>query len=248
MRKRQLVLTLFFIIASVFTAGFAVSAYAQKSSSADIPKGAQDDAHRAREAENVMTSMMGIPENGIPNELMEHAQGIAVIPHVVKGAFGIGGSYGKGLLARRDASGNWTAPAYIKIGGGSFGFQLGVEATDVVLVFTNEDGIRSLLNGKLTLGADASVAAGPVGRNAAMGTDILLKTAVYSYSRSKGLFAGVALDGAVITIDDHADRKVYGKAFNGEDILLRHEARANAAVSPFMRALEQYSPASSNAR
>ena len=200
-----------------------------------------DEAERAMKAAEVLKEVMQIPESGIPDGLMERAVAVAVIPHVVKGAFGLGGRYGKGLVSHR-VNGKWSAPSYISIGGGSFGLQLGVEATDLVLVFTSNDGFKGLLDGKVKLGADAAVAAGPVGRKAEVGTDILLKSAVYSYSRSKGLFAGIALDGAVVTIDDSANKKIYGKDVTGHDILLRNRVRMNNAVTPFVRALEMYSP------
>ena len=200
-----------------------------------------DQAERAMKAAEVLTEIMAIPENGVPEELMERAVAVAVIPHVIKGAFGIGGRYGKGLVSHR-VNGKWSAPSYIDIGGGSVGFQLGVEATDLVLVFTNNDGFKGLLDGKVKLGADASVAAGPVGRKAEIGTDVLLKSAVFSYSRSKGLFAGISLDGAAVTIDDSANQKVYGKNVTGHDILLRNAVKMNNVVAPFIRALEKHAP------
>ncbi len=123
----------------------------------------------------MLAEIMEAPDQGIPEALLKKAQGIAVIPHVVKGAFGVGGRYGKGLVAERNADGGWGTPLFIEIGGGSFGFQLGVEATDVVMVFTNHNGIQPLLKGKLKIGADATATAGPVGRNAEAGTDILLE-------------------------------------------------------------------------
>jgi len=209
---------------------------------ASVPAWASDESERAMNATEVLSEVMGIPEKGIPDELMEHAVAVAVIPHVVKGAFGIGGRYGKGLVSHRGTDGRWSAPSFINIGGGSFGLQLGVEAADLVLVFTSNDGFKGLLEGKVKLGADASVAAGPVGRRAEVGTDVLLKSAVYSYSRSKGLFAGVALDGAAVTIDDSANHKVYGKGVSGQDILIRNNVKMNPVVAPFVQALEKYSP------
>lgn len=200
-------------------------------------------SERAMKAANVLTEVMGIPDGGIPDELMEKAHAIVVIPHMVKGAFGIGGNYGKGLVAHRLPNGKWSAPSYITIGGGSFGLQLGVQATDVILVFTSEAGFKGLLNGKVKLGADAAVAAGPVGRKAEIGTDVLLKSPIFSYSRSKGLFAGVSLEGAAITIDDDANAKAYGKKIDPHDILVRGAVRPNNVVMPFMRALEKVSPA-----
>src|SRR5204863_7730305 len=160
-----------------------------------LPAGKDDnvknEAERASEAATVLTTIMGIPDNAIPEELMARAHGIAVIPHVVKGAFGFGGQWGKGLAAQRREDGSWGTPAYIQIAGGSFGLQLGVQASDLILVFTDENGMKPLLKGKVQIGADASAAAGPVGRKAAVGTDVLLKTAIFTYSRSTGLFAGV---------------------------------------------------------
>src|SRR5215467_13588443 len=148
------------------------------------------EAERAADAVKVLSEIMSIPENSIPQKLMARAHGIAVIPHVVKGAFGVGGQWGKGLMSQRREDGSWSPPAYVEIGGGSFGLQIGVQAIDVVLVFTEEDGIRGLLKGKVKLGADVSATAGPVGRKAEVGTDVLLRSGIFAYSRSRGLFAG----------------------------------------------------------
>jgi len=200
------------------------------------------EAERAADAVNVLTEIMKIPENSVPEELMARAHGIAVIPHVVKGAFGIGGQWGKGLMSQRREDGSWSSPAYIEIGGGSFGLQIGVQASDIVLVFTDEDGIKGILKGKLKLGADASATAGPVGRNTEVGTDVLLRSAVFAYSRSKGLFAGISLDGSVIGMDDNANRKIYGKDVTGEDILLGKVVRTNSVVQPFVAELQKVSP------
>jgi len=213
----------------------------EKTTTANISSNAKDQAERAQAAADVMTEIMGIPENGIPEDLMSRATGIAVIPHVVKGAFGIGGRYGKGLMSQRMSNGQWSAPTFIDIGGGSFGLQLGVEATDLVLVFTNKQGVDSLLKGKVKLGADATVAAGPLGRKGEVGTDVKLNSAIYSYSRSKGLFAGVSLDGAAINVDDSGNQKAYGKNVKAEAIL-NGSVKSNAVVAPFMNALAKYSP------
>jgi lipid-binding SYLF domain-containing protein len=190
----------------------------------------------------VLTEIMQAPDKGIPDELMANAKAVAVIPHVVKGAFGIGGRYGKGVVSHRLPNGRWSPPSFIDIGGGSFGLQLGVEATDLVLVFTNEEGFKGLLKGKVKLGADATAAAGPVGRKAEVGTDVLLKSAVFAYSRSKGLFAGISLDGTVVTIGDDDNKNVYGKEVSAEDILLHGRVSVNNVVAPFVNALEKYSP------
>ena len=202
----------------------------------------KEQAKRALEAAEVVQEVMAIPEDGIPQELMSHATAIAVIPNMVKAAFGIGGTFGKGLVSQRLANGHWGPPAYIEIGGGSIGLQLGAESTDVILVFTNREGLDGLLKGKLKLGADAGVAAGPVGRKAQVATDVLLKSPIVSYSRSKGLFAGVSLDGSVLAIDDSANEKVYGKNFDTR-ATLDGKVQMNAVVKPFVDTLEKYSPA-----
>jgi lipid-binding SYLF domain-containing protein len=207
-----------------------------------MPAWASDYSERSMNATKVLTEVMQIPDKGIPDELMEHAVAVAVIPHMVQGALGLGGTYGKGLVSHRGTDGKWSAPSFIEIGGGSVGLQLGVQATDVILVFTSDDGFKGLLDGKVKLGADAAVAAGPVGRKGEVATDVLLKSPVFSYSRSKGLFAGISLEGAVVSIDDSANKKVYGKAVTGKDILLGHGVRVNNEVAPFVRALEKYSP------
>jgi lipid-binding SYLF domain-containing protein len=224
-------LLLLFVFATM-----ATSAIAQES-----PK-KSEEAERADEAATVLTEIMKIPENSVPEELMARAHGIAVIPHVVKGAFGIGGQWGKGLMSQRNEDGSWSQPAYIEVSGGSFGLQIGVQASDIVLVFTDENGLKGILKGKVKLGADASATAGPVGRKAEVGTDVLLRSAVFAYSRSKGLFAGVSLDGSVIEIDDSANTKAYGKKATGEEILLGKSVSSNATVEPFRNALQKVSP------
>jgi lipid-binding SYLF domain-containing protein len=156
----------------------------------------------------VLTDLSEIPAKGIPATLMADAQGVAVIPRVVKAGFVVAGSGGHGVVVAKDGSGNWGEPVFVNFGGGSVGFQAGVESTDVVLVFRDRKSLDRLLDGrgaKLTLGADAGVAAGPVGRQAMAGTDFKLEAEVLSYSRSRGLFAGVALDGSVLHPDADAN-------------------------------------------
>ena len=226
------------------TAVLALNCYSPVLSAQTRAAKQTDESARASNAATVLGEIMDAPDQSIPEALLKKAYGIAVIPHVVKGAFGIGGRYGKGLVAQRNADGGWGTPLFIEIGGGSFGLQLGVEATDVVMVFTNRDGIQPLLKGKLKIGADASATAGPVGRKAEAGTDISLKSAIYSYSRSKGLFAGIALDGAVLQLDDDANQSVYGKKSVAADVSVRKvSAAAMVVVQPFLRALQKYVPA-----
>jgi lipid-binding SYLF domain-containing protein len=142
----------------------------------------------------------------------------------------------------RDETGAWIPPSFIEITGGNFGFQAGVQSTDLVLIFTNDDAVNALLRGKLTLNADASAAVGPFGRQAQVGVPILVNSGIYAYSRSKGLFAGVSLDGAAITIDDTSNQRVYGMDVNGDAILIEERVAVNEAVAPFLNALETFSP------
>jgi len=219
---------------AIGTLAFLSAAVAQEKKS--------DEAERAANATRVLTEIMSIPDQAIPDPLLGSAHGIAVIPHVVKGALGFGGQHGKGLMAQRNEDGHWSAPAYVDITGGSFGLQIGVQATDVVLVFTDEEGVKDLLKSKLKLGADVSAAAGPVGRKAELATDVLLKTAVFAYSRSKGLFAGIALDGSVISIDDDSNEKIYGKKLSAEEILFGKTMATQSDVKEFISYLEKISP------
>ena len=152
-----------------------------------------------------------MPEQNIPTWLLERAHAVAVIPAVIKVGLGIGGRRGKGVLVVRKDNGQWSNPVFVNLTGGSFGFQVGVQSTDVVLVFTSRQSIEGIVGGKVTLGADASVAAGPVGRQSSAATDVGLTAQVYSYSRAQGLFAGVALDGSAMTIDHKSNESFYGR-------------------------------------
>lgn len=162
-------------------------------------------------ASQVLEDLRGVRDQGIPDRLLERAYGIAIIPDLTKLAFFAGGRRGHGVLVVRDKQGRFTNPVFITMTGGSFGWQWGVQLTDIVLVFTTPKGIEGINGGKVTLGADASVAAGPVGRQASAATDAAFKAEIYSYSRSRGAFAGLAIDGTVITIDDKADAAFYKK-------------------------------------
>jgi len=160
-------------------------------------------------ATQVLNDVRNARDQGIPDRLLERAYGIAVIPDFTKVAFFLGGSRGHGVLVVRDASGHFTGPVFVTLTGGSFGFQWGVQKTDLVLVFTSRKGIEGITGGKLTLGGDISVAAGPVGRQASAATDQAFNAGVYSYSATRGIFAGVALSGAALTIDDSSDAELY---------------------------------------
>jgi len=201
----------------------------------------RDEAERVRQAAAALEEILRAPDKGIPQDLLSRAHAIAVIPHVVKGAFIVGGRFGKGLVAKRLVDGTWSAPSFVDISGGSVGLQIGAEATDLVLVFTEGKALEALLEDKLELGAGASVAAGPVGRSAEAGTNLTLDSAIYSYSRSKGLFAGVALEGAVLTIDDSANHEVYSKKLKGSAILAG-AAPVPKTLGPFVQTLRKYTP------
>ncbi len=160
-------------------------------------------------ATEVIEEMSKMPEKGIPSSLLSRAYAVAVIPSVIKAGFLIGGSYGKGVLVTRQPNGRWSNPAFISLGAGSIGWQAGAQSSDIVLVFKNRRGVDNIANGKLTLGGDASVAAGPVGRHTSAATDGRLKAEIYSYARNRGLFAGVSLEGAWLRMDNKANFAYY---------------------------------------
>jgi lipid-binding SYLF domain-containing protein len=232
-RNGTIALAASLVIAS--TAAFAGDA---KPSAND---GQSDEAKRVEQAAEVVIAATTGADAAIPRALLQEAKGIAVIPHVVKGALGVGGRWGKGVVASRTAEGTWSAPAFVSIGGASYGFQIGVEATDLILVFTDPKGIQALLDDKVKLGADAGVTAGPIGRKAETGVNLTLDAAIYSYSRSKGLFAGIALDGAVLDVDQDANARVYGKDVKAKQ-LLNGKVGASATVQPFMEAMADHVP------
>jgi len=192
----------------------------------------EDATERLENAGNVLHEIMAMPDKGIPEEVLEHAKCIAVVPHMVKGGFIFGGKGGKGVATCRTANG-WSAPAFITISGGSWGLQIGVEAVDVVLVIQNEKGMQKLLSSNFQIGADASAAAGPVGRHAEAGTDWKLDTEILTYSRAKGAFAGLTLEGASLRQDDDSRHAIYGRNATTRAILLGKVA-APAAAKPFL--------------
>jgi lipid-binding SYLF domain-containing protein len=178
----------------------------------------EDDVNRTHKATQVFHEIMNTPDHGIPHDLLASAKCIAIIPGDVKFAFIFGGSYGRGVASCR-IEGGWSAPMFVAIDGGSVGYQIGGSSTDLVMLFMNDHALQSLLSDKFKLGADASVAAGPVGRNAAAGTDLKLSAEILSYSRSKGVFIGVSLDGAVMQADKSGDKAMYGDDVNRHEIL-----------------------------
>lgn len=200
---------------------------------------------RLKEAGTVMQEILNVPEN-IPQNLLNHAKCVVVLPSVVKAAFGVGGSYGHGAMVCRTGSnftGPWGAPAMYSLEGGSFGFQIGGQATDLVLLIMNKAGVNSLLKSKVKLGADASIAAGPKGRAAAANTDAYMRAEILSYSRSRGVFAGVSLQGATLHPDNDANKALYGKPLTAQEIIEGPNSPSPPAAAQQLEAeLEKASP------
>lgn len=203
---------------------------------------ADDDSPlvRAQNAVRVLNEIEQAPDKSIPSDLLRDAKAVAVIPDVLKVGFVFGGRRGEGLISVKSPDGTWSNPSFISFGGGSVGFQIGVSKTDVVLVFRTQRGVDSIVNGKFTIGADASAAAGPVGRTASAATDQQLKAEIYSYSRARGLFAGVALDGSVLKIDYDANAAVYGAGITPRRIFEGGVGNVPPDVTKFRDALEEY--------
>jgi lipid-binding SYLF domain-containing protein len=195
----------------------------------------EDATDRLDNATNVLHEIMGMSDNGIPEEVLEHAKCVAVVPHMVKAGFVFGGKGGKGVATCRTANG-WSAPAFITISGGSWGLQIGVETVDLVMIIQNEKGMQKLLSSNFQIGADASAAAGPVGRHASAGTDWKLDTEILTYSRAKGAFAGLTLEGASIRQDDDSRHAIYGGKVTTRALLLG-KVPAPTAARPFLAAI-----------
>jgi len=195
---------------------------------------------RAQNAVRVLNDIMEAPDKSIPTDLLKQAKAIAVIPDLLKVGFVFGGRRGEGLISVKGADGTWSNPSFITMTGGSVGFQAGASSTDVILVFRTQRGVDSIVNGKFTLGADAAAAAGPVGRTAQASTDSDFKAEIYSYSRSRGLFAGVALDGSAIRIDYDANESIYGKGITPRRIFEGGVSNVPPQVVDFRDRLEEY--------
>ena len=195
----------------------------------------EDATERLENAANVVHEIMGMPEKGVPEEVLEHAKCVAVVPHMVKGGFVFGGKGGKGVATCRTATG-WSAPAFITISGGNWGLQIGVEAVDLVMIIQNEKGMQKLLESNFHLGGDASAAAGPVGRHAEAGTDWKMDTEILTYSRAKGVFAGLTLEGASIRQDNDSRHAIYGHNVTTRALLLG-KVPAPHVVEPFLAAI-----------
>jgi lipid-binding SYLF domain-containing protein len=193
-------------------------------------------------ATNVLNEIMAIPAQGIPRALLHDAQGIAVVPGLIKGGFVVGVRHGRGIVVVKDDNGNWRAPSFITINGGSIGWQAGVQATDVVLVFKTKKSVQGLLSGKFTIGGDVSAAAGPVGREASASTDATLRAEIYSYSRSRGLFAGASIDGSMISLDNELTYAYYrGTGILQPDSVPGQPAKLPPSGERFMQTVAMYS-------
>jgi lipid-binding SYLF domain-containing protein len=178
-----------------------------------------DEVERVREAATVFDEIEGVPDKAIPLSILQKAEAIAVFPGTIKAGLGIGGQRGRGIVSARRPNGNWSSPAFLTLTGGSFGLQIGAQATDIVLVIMNRRGLDNLLGNEFKIGAETSIAAGPVGRSAEASTDIQLRAEILSYSRARGLFAGVSLAGSAVREDEDANKAFYGRPLRNREIV-----------------------------
>ncbi len=195
----------------------------------------EDTVDRLQKSVDVLHAIMSTPDKGIPEEVLSNAKCILVVPDLIKGGFIFGGKHGRGVASCRTAEG-WSAPAFVSVGGGSWGLQIGVEGVDLVMLVMNDQGFQHLLSSKFQLTGEGSVAAGPVGRHASAGTDWKMNTQVLTYSRSRGVFAGITLEGAVVQQDDDSTRAIYGKNMKFRDILSGKVSTPKSAEA-FMKAV-----------
>ncbi len=216
---------------------FLTTALLLTSSAAFAASAREDSVERLSMATGVLEQIMNAPDKGIPEEVIDNAKCVVVVPHLVKGGFIVGGKHGRGIASCRTSTG-WSAPAFVSVGGGSWGLQIGVEGVDLVMLVMNEQGLQHLLSSKFQLSGEGSAAAGPVGRHASAGTDWKLNTEVLTYSRSKGAFAGLTLEGAVVEKDEDSTTAIYGsdQPFRS---LLAGKVAAPAVAKDFMHALSR---------
>ena len=227
------------IIKALLGAGL-LATLAVSPAAAQEKKDLTDEVSQSDKAARVFKEIMDAPDKGIPQSLLDKAECVAVFPNVLKAGFGVGGRGGRGVASCRTTSG-WSAPAYFNLGGGSIGLQIGAQSTDFVLLIMNTGGMNSLLSDEFTMGGDASVAAGPVGRQAGASTDAKLNAQILSYSRSKGLFAGLELKGVVIKADKEDMADVYGANVKAKQVLEGNQSMAAASVRAFPIMLARYS-------
>ena len=223
------------VIGCVMAVTCATSAFAALSTA---------EQNRLREAATVIRELRGVPDKGIPEELWSKAECVAVIPSLKKAALGIGGEYGRGVLSCRSAD-TWSAPAFLQLAKGSWGLQLGAQEIDLVLLVMNRRGVEKLLENNISLGADASVAAGPVGRAAAASTDLAMSAEMLAYSRSRGVFAGIDISGGVLRPDKDANVDAYGENVKARDIVFTKDVKAPEAARDFLATLSRQALATS---
>jgi lipid-binding SYLF domain-containing protein len=229
--------TIFSLMAMV--ALFCLSAYAQK-----------DENKRIHNAGKVMVEILNVPDD-IPQDILDKAECVIVLPSVMKFAIGFGGSYGRGVMScrsGRDFSGPWSAPSMMALEGGSFGFQLGGQATDFVLLVMNPRGADSILSSQVKLGADVAAAAGPKGRNVAASTDVTMRAEILSYSRSRGLFAGISLEGSTLRPDNDGNERLYGKGTSAKDIVINSAIHAPGSAKLLLETLNRKAPRNRSGR
>lgn len=211
-----------------------------------LPVFAQEkEEDRVKESGLVLRDILESPDKGIPHDLVDKAECVVIYPSVKKAAFVVGGSYGRGVMTCRTGqnfTGPWSAPTMMALEGASFGFQIGGQATDFILLIMNEKGARSILSSKVKIGGDASAAAGPVGRNASAETDVVMKAEILSWSRAQGLFAGVSLTGSTMRADNGANKNLYGKDLSAQDIVFKHEVPAPPSATQMLAELNKISP------
>jgi lipid-binding SYLF domain-containing protein len=209
---------------------------------APIRTGAQsDEVERIRESITVFDEIMAARDKAIPNSVLEKSEGIAVFPSTIKGGFIVGGQHGRGILSARLTGGRaWSAPGFMTVTGGSFGAQIGAQAVDLVLVIVNRRGLQKMMGNEFKVGVDAGVAAGPVGREASAATDIQMRAEIFSYSRSRGLFAGINLNGASIRSDDDANQRFYGKTLRTADVIFKMIPDVPSAAGDWRTTLAKY--------
>jgi lipid-binding SYLF domain-containing protein len=219
---------------------FAVSLFLALSSF-----GQKKEADRLQESYNVLKEILATPDKGIPRDLLDKAECVVVYPSVKKAGFIVAGEYGRGAITCRTGAefrGPWSAPAMFALEGGSVGFQIGGEATDFVLLVMNEKGANSVMSSKVKLGADASAAAGPVGRTTSAETDIVMKAEILSWSRARGVFGGVSLEGSTMRSDDGANKKLYGKELSAKEIVRERKVQTPTSGKPLIELLQKTSP------
>jgi lipid-binding SYLF domain-containing protein len=224
---------------TVLSSTLAVAALVAVPALARAPE--TQDARTLRDAEEVVTAAVTAPDQAIPRDLLEKAECVGVFPGITKGAFIVGGEFGRGVLTCREPDGKKMGPpAFFSMGGASLGWQFGGKSADVVLLVMNEDGVKRLLQDRFTLGVEAAAAIGPVGRTAEAATDAQLHAEVLSWSRSRGVFAGFSLEGAVIQPSDDANEAFYGRPVTAREILVAHEVHEPRAARPFTSAVTEY--------